>query len=154
MNSLERYMLLASLSFFFGCMAIALVGLYSPMPHESYMYSPAKLEKNQINPVDSRARQYSTLPESVLHYPSAQPDTGKDNSILCYLAAEYDALTRKLMNEHDATLAARANLESEKIEIYAAQDGEFSVFVIGPDAIGQQEACEVARGDGWRVLNP
>jgi len=148
MNPLDRLLLLASLSFFFACLAVSLISVYynNAVP-PSYIYS-AQLDPAQTSPLEDAERQYNALPKSVLHY-SNPPVTA--NTVQCYLEEEF----KKILNERmqaGATLAARAIMDGDDIEIYAKEDGGFFVFAIGPDALGQREACEVAAGTDWRVL--
>ncbi len=154
MNLLEKYMLLVSLSFFFGCLIIALTGLYDdPRPKNSYMYSPPQLDTSQTQPIKEASRQYTSLPQSVLHYPGTE-DLNKDKTILCYLEEDYKNLVRKIIDEDSAKLVARGTMKQNEMEIYAVKNGKFSVFVIGSDAIGQKEACEVSKGKDWKVIEP
>lgn len=149
MSPFDRILLLASLSFFFAALAVSLVNVYydAPAP-QSYMYTP-QIEPAQTQPLENAERQYTTLPQSVLHYP-ADPVNG-EGTIECFLEEQYKTLVAEKLAA-GATLAARAELGTDQLEIYANEDGGFFAYVVGPDAIGQTEACEVAAGNGWRVL--
>lgn len=150
MNNSDKYMLLASLSFFFACLAISLISLHDTGAPGSYIYTPPQIEPEQKEPLGAAARQYGGLPKSVLHY---SPDDGADQSrvVTCFLEDEYkNVVARKSYD--GAKLTATAAMGTDRVEVYAFADGAFSVYVIGPDALGQQEACEVAAGTGWTAV--
>ncbi|GEM_PF-1921640 len=150
MTPFDRYLLLASLSFFFACLAVSLISVYyrDPAP-ASYMYSP-QLDPAQSAPLENSTRQYAAnvVPKSVLHYPA---NPVKAQTVECYLEEEYKKIV-DVRVQKGAALIARAEMEEDRLEIYAEENGKFFAFIIGPDAIDQMEACEVAAGTGWKLL--
>lgn len=154
MSNFDKYLLLASLSFFFASMAIALIGLnFSQSPASaSYMYFPGMDAAGEA-PLDQATRQYNmSLPKSVLHYPletALQRDT-----VNCYLEAEYKKLLEERTEKLGAMLAAEGIINEDRMEIYITDDKRFFVFITGLDAIGQAESCEVASGVNWKLAVP
>lgn len=156
MDTFEKYLLLGSLSFFFGCLAVSLMVLYNPAPRVSYLYSPALEEAAEIPSatIKEGPREYAPpVPESVIPFPSIE-DLKADDTVFCFLEDDYNNLIVEKEEANALKLVATAQMETDKVEIYANDEGVFSVFVIGPDAIGQTEACEVANGDQWNIISP
>ena len=152
MSNFDKYLLLTSLSFFFALLAVSLISLNKRTgPDTSYMYTP-KLEASQMAPIDQGARKYQPiLPKSVLHY--SGEDTRGTPTVNCYLEQAYKDLIAGRIEENGAKLVASAQMNGDAIEIYTTAHDEFFVFVIGPDATGRTEACEVAHGTGWTEAN-
>ncbi len=152
MKTSEKYILLASLSFFFGSLAVGLMSFHGSQPRTSYMYTPQIAEAGISQPLQESKKRHGVVAKSVMKYPGLE-QTGQANTITCYLEDRYRALLQEKAEDNAITLAAQAQMGADQLEIFTTPDGQFSAFVIGPDNIGQIEACEVARGTGWRVID-
>lgn len=123
MDSYEKFLILGSLSFFFGCLITSLAVL-------NYKHSFPRLDN---------------VPNSVMHYPVNAHN--RTNDVFCYIDNDY----KKQIEERRLFLAATAQMENDRLEIYTDSDNGFHAFVIGPDAAGSMEACEVANGSSWKT---
>ena len=149
MNSSDQYVLLGALSFFFICMALALVWLKG-QARETNSYMPS-IDRQQTQPLQNAQRRQSAMPESVLHYSS--DEMVNRNTVECMLEPEYKNLVNASIVEQGYKLAIVGNLKGDHMEIYTHDDGKFFVVAKGPDAIGNSEACIVAEGEGWLPMN-
>ncbi len=71
------------------------------------------------------------------------------SDLVCYAGSLYQDYLAKKKQEQGAALVLKAQLDSgERLEMYRTTDGYFTALVIGPDNAGQEEACEVATGEG------
>ena len=143
MNSSDKYVLLGALSFFFICMALALVWLKG-QASETNSYMPS-IDRQQTQPLQNAQRRQSAMPESVLHYSS--DEMVNRNTVECMLEPEYKNLVNASIVEQGY------KLKGDHMEIYTHDDGKFFVVAKGPDAIGNSEACIVAEGEGWLPMN-
>ncbi|MCB9990769.1 MAG: hypothetical protein H6867_05250 [Rhodospirillales bacterium] len=150
MKNSDKYLLLTSLSFFYGCMAIALMNLNTPgVPPASYMYTP-QIESAQKQPIAEAIHRPRVIPQSVMSYSAG--DLKPESQVTCYLPNDYDTLIHRRANSEKARLAFHAEIDGDKLEIYTTPDNKYFVFVSGPDNTGQMESCEVAAGTGWQAV--
>jgi len=71
---------------------------------------------------------------------SRPPVDLKENSVCISLTIGRFSLSRRV--------------QSDAITVDADKENNFSAFVIGPDATGETEACEVAYGSDWELAAP
>lgn len=149
MNSSDKYALLGALSFFFVCMAMALIWL-KDQAAQTNSYMP-RIDANQSKPLQNSAKRQARLPESVLHYSSN--DMVKDSTVQCMLEPEFKNMVNAHIVEDNYKLSIMGELHGDQMQIFTHEDGRFFVAVIGPDAVGTTEACIVAEGTGWLKMN-
>lgn len=149
MNSSDKYILLGALSFFFVCMAMALVWLKGQAAQTNSYMPP--LDAKQSQPLRNAERRPVNLPESVLHYSSNE--MVNDKTVKCMLEAEYKNTVNASIVEEGFALSIIGQLKTDQMEIYTHEDGRFFVIAKGPDAIGNTEACIVAEGENWQTIN-
>jgi len=116
-------MLLAALSFFFGCFVIS-IWLFtgSVKSSSSYMYTPDPL---------------------VITPKTISQNAGMD--VICYSEDNY----QKIIKDSALRLAVTAQTGLDNINIYTSDDGHFSVFKINTN---KAEACMIATGNNWQII--
>lgn len=149
MNSTDKFALVGALSFFFICMAVALIWLKGQAA-KSNSYMPP-IDTNQSRPLHNVEARQTALPESVLHYGSN--NMPKAHTVDCMLETEYKNMVNARIVEDGYRLSVIGSIGKDKMEIYSNDNGDFFVIAKGPDAIDVTEACIVAEGNKWLVMD-
>lgn len=88
------------------------------------------------------------MPQGPLHYQAEINPT----TIPCLVGNALNERLDQIENQQSYRPVSEAKLEhGDTLRIFSDAAGAFIVYVIGPDATGAEEGCEVARGTGFRT---
>lgn len=147
-SNMQRFLTMLAISFVLGCfLTYNVMKLFEPKENPSFIETYAVKDDNAL-PGQPITPHKGEVPVSSM--PVMDIEDHKNGAVSCYNKKQFD----ELIAGRQVSMTASGQFGGDDLHIYIGVPDMFYAFVIGNDAAGQFEACEVAYGTKWQINTP